>query len=135
MAQVSRTIARALRLNEDLTEAIALAHDLGHPPFGHTGERILNDLFEGGFHHYLQSVRIARFIEKLNLSLEITDSIAKDTGHEEPACLEGQVVKMADRMAARPTQAPATSTTSRAAPKTSPASGTRLAPTSRTICC
>jgi dGTPase len=99
VSQVSRTIARALRLNEDLTEAIALGHDLGHPPFGHTGERCLNDVYPGGFHHYLQSVRVARDIEKLNLSIEVLDSIAKDTGSEEPKFLEGQLVKLADRMA------------------------------------
>lgn len=98
VSQVSRTIARALRLNEDLTEAIALGHDLGHPPFGHMGERILNELIADGFHHYLQSVRVARHIEKLNLSIEVQDSIAKD-GAEEPTALEGQLVKMADRMA------------------------------------
>ncbi len=99
VAQVSRTIARALRLNEDLTEAIALAHDLGHPPFGHIGERVLNQLHPDGFHHYLQSVRIARDIEKLNLTLEVLDALSKDTGPDEPQCLEGQVVKLADRMA------------------------------------
>lgn len=99
VAQVARTISRALRLNEDLTEAIALAHDLGHPPFGHIGERVLNEIYPEGFHHYLQSVRIAERIEPLNLSFEVMDSLRKDSGVEEPAFLEGQVVKLADRMA------------------------------------
>lgn len=99
VSQVSRTIARALRLNEDLTEAIALAHDLGHPPFGHIGERVLNELYADGFHHYLQSARIARDIERLNLTVDVLDAVSKDTGTEEPSSLEGQLVKMADRMA------------------------------------
>lgn len=99
VSQVSRTIARALRLNEDLTEAIALAHDLGHPPFGHIGERVLNELYADGFHHYLQSARIARDIERLNLTVDVLDAVSKDTGAEEPSSLEGQLVKMADRMA------------------------------------
>jgi dGTPase len=99
VAQVSRTIARALQLNEDLAEAIALCHDIGHPPFGHMGERILNELYAPGFHHYLHSARVARDIEKLNLSIEVLDSVSKDTGDEEPTALEGQLVKVADRMA------------------------------------
>jgi len=99
VAQVARTISRALRLNEDLTEAIALAHDLGHPPFGHIGERVLNEIYPGGFHHYLQSVRISEKVEPLNLSFEVLDSLSKDSGSVEPSFLEGQVVKLADRMA------------------------------------
>ncbi|MEB3287476.1 MAG: deoxyguanosinetriphosphate triphosphohydrolase [Vampirovibrionales bacterium] len=100
VAQVSRTIARALRLNEDLTEAIALGHDLGHPPFGHAGETILNELFQnlipGGFHHQRQSLRIAQTIEKLNLSHEVLDGIE---GGPTFLTLEAQVVDLADRMA------------------------------------
>lgn len=100
VAQVSRTIARALRLNEDLTESIALGHDLGHPPFGHTGERILNELAPEGFHHQLQSVRIASVLEDLNLSLETLDGM--EGRHDRKSgfmTLEAQVVETADRMA------------------------------------
>lgn len=81
VSQIARTIARALRLNEDLTESIALGHDLGHTPFGHAGEEVLNNLVEGGFKHYFQSGRVVEFLEKkgkgLNLSIEVIDGIIK----------------------------------------------------------
>lgn len=81
VSQIARTVARALRLNEDLTEAIALGHDLGHTPFGHAGESVLNKLVDGGFKHYFQSVRVVRFLEKkgegLNLTKEVIDGISK----------------------------------------------------------
>jgi dGTPase len=99
VTNVSRTIARALRLNEDLTEAIGMGHDLGHPPFGHNGEGALSDLYHGGFWHNRQSVRVAKTIEKLNLTHETLDGLAKHTGKDNPETLEGQVVKTADRMA------------------------------------
>lgn len=99
VTNVSRTIARALRLNEDLTEAIAMGHDLGHPPFGHNGESALSELYHGGFWHNRQSVRVATVLEKLNLTWETLDGIAKHTGPEKPQTLEGQIVKTADRMA------------------------------------
>lgn len=99
VSQISRTIARALRLNEDLTEAIALGHDLGHTPFGHTGEDVLNELVPGGFRHNEQSVRVVSIIEDLNLTLETIDGIANHTGKIKPFTLEGQVVKIADRIA------------------------------------
>ena len=79
VAQIARTIARGLRLNEDLTEAAALGHDLGHTPFGHAGERALNAVFPGGFHHYNQSLRVVDRLEKngrgLNLTQEVRDGI------------------------------------------------------------
>ncbi|HAK88476.1 MAG TPA: deoxyguanosinetriphosphate triphosphohydrolase, partial [Nitrospiraceae bacterium] len=79
VSQIARTIARALRLNEDLTEAIALGHDLGHTPFGHAGEAILRELHPGGFDHFKQSLRVVDFIEKngqgLNLTKEVRDGI------------------------------------------------------------
>ena len=75
VSQISRTIARALRLNEDLTEAIALGHDLGHTPFGHAGESVLNDLLEDGFHHAEQSLRVVDIIEDLNLTYEVREGI------------------------------------------------------------
>ncbi len=99
VTQVSRTIARALRLNEDLTEAIGMGHDLGHPPFGHNGEGALSDLYHEGFWHNRQSVRVATIIENLNLTHETLDGIAKHTGKDNPETLEGQIVKTADRMA------------------------------------
>ncbi len=81
VSQIARTVARALRLNEDLTEAIALGHDLGHTPFGHAGESVLDKLVDGGFKHYFQSVRVVRFLEKkgegLNLTKEVIDGISK----------------------------------------------------------
>lgn len=104
VAQISRTIARGLNLNEDLTEAIALGHDLGHTPFGHCGEKTLNEIHEGGFKHNKQSLRIVDLLEKddlygLNLTQEVRDGILNHTGEENPYTLEGQVVKLSDRIA------------------------------------
>lgn len=103
VAQIARTIARALRLNEDLTEAIALGHDLGHTPFGHAGERALQELTNTGFTHYEQSVRVCERIEKngkgLNLTAEVLDGILHHTRGEEAHTLEGRIVRTADRVA------------------------------------
>lgn len=99
VTHVSRTIARALRLNEDLTEAIGLGHDIGHPPFGHTGEAALAHLYDGGFLHNLHSIRMATLIEPLNLTQETLDGFANHTGKGTAETLEGQIVKTADRMA------------------------------------
>ena len=103
VAQIARTIARALRLNEDLTEAVALGHDLGHTPFGHAGERALNQVFENGFRHYEQSVRVVEKIEKggegLNLTDEVKNGILCHTRGEEAYTLEGQIIKIADKIA------------------------------------
>lgn len=103
VAQIARTIARALRLNEDLTEAIALAHDLGHTPFGHAGERCLNRLMEEGFRHYEQSVRVVERLENngrgLNLTWEVRDGILHHTKGDVAATLEGRIVRWADRIA------------------------------------
>ncbi len=123
VAQIARTIARALRLNEDLTEAVAIGHDLGHPPFGHAGEAALDEAMRphGGFHHVLQSLRVVQLLERrrradgtevrgLNLTWETLDGIG---GHSKgladleavtdperlPATLEGQIVRLADRIA------------------------------------
>lgn len=105
VAQISRTIARALDLNEDLTEAIALGHDLGHTPFGHAGEAALAQLV-GHFRHNEQSLRVVDVLEKhspvypgLNLTFEVRDGILNHTGPQMPATLEGQVVKLGDRIA------------------------------------
>jgi len=99
VSQISRDIARALRLNEDLTEAIALGHDLGHTPFGHAGERILDELSPFGFCHNAQSVRICEKLEKLNLTAEVLDGILGHTGDSIPQTLEGKIVRIADRIA------------------------------------
>ena len=103
VSQIARTIARSLRLNEDLTEAIALGHDLGHTPFGHAGERTLNRLNPDGFHHYLQSVRVASRLEKnftgLNLTKDVLNGFATHTKGEWASTLEGCVVRYADRIA------------------------------------
>ena len=103
VSQIARTIARALRLNEDLTESIALGHDLGHTPFGHAGERALNDCVEGGFTHYNQSARTCRRLEKngkgLNLTKEVLDGIENHTKGKMPFTLEGRVVRISDRIA------------------------------------
>ncbi len=103
VAQLSRTVAKALRLNEDLTDAIALGHDLGHTPFGHAGERALNDICPLGFVHSEQSVRVVEKLEKkgegLNLTWEVRDGIRnhRSTGH--PSTLEGQIVRICDKIA------------------------------------
>lgn len=103
VSQIARTIARALRLNEDLTEAIALGHDLGHTPFGHAGERAINGLVSFGFNHYEQSKRVCEKIEKggkgLNLTLEVLDGIERHTCGEWPKSLEGKIVRISDRIA------------------------------------
>jgi len=103
VAQVARTLARALRLNEDLTEAIALGHDLGHTPFGHIGERSLDELMPEGFRHNEQSRRCVEVLENdgagLNLTWEVRDGILCHSGQQFPATLEGQCVRRADRIA------------------------------------
>ena len=104
VAQISRTIARALRLNEDLTEAIALGHDLGHTPFGHIGENALSMFLPGdGFQHNEQSLRVVEVLEYegkgLNLTWEVRDGILNHSGGAMPATLEGQIVRTADRIA------------------------------------
>lgn len=102
VAQIARTIARGLRLNEDLTEAIALGHDLGHTPFGHIGERTLARLNLSGFRHSEQSVRVVETLEGkggLNLTWEVRDGIANHSGGARAATLEGRVVAKADRIA------------------------------------
>ena len=102
VAQIARTISRALRLNEDLTEAIALGHDLGHTPFGHDGERTLAALYSGGFKHYQQSVRVVERIERegkgLNLTKEVKNGILCHTNMVADT-LEGVIVKFADKIA------------------------------------
>jgi dGTPase len=106
-AGIARVVARALRLNEDLTEAIALGHDLGHPPFGHTGEealdQILAERFGRGFRHNEHSLRIVEVLEKegrgLNLTREVRDGILNHTGPGEPETLEGRIVRIVDRVA------------------------------------
>ena len=101
--RIARTIARALGLNEDLTEAIAMGHDLGHTPFGHAGERALAAVMPGGFAHYEQSVRVADRLEKngegLNLTWEVRNGILCHTKGRNAATLEGQVVRLADHIA------------------------------------
>ena len=105
VAQVARTAARILRYNEDLTEAIALGHDLGHTPFGHVGETILNNIHPGGFVHNVQSLRTVDKIEDtsrrrgLNLTFEVRDGILNHRGAGVPVTLEGQIVKICDRIA------------------------------------
>lgn len=114
VSQVARTVAKVLRLNEELTEAIALGHDLGHTPFGHAGERVLNDLMPGGFSHYEQSLRIVNVLEQerrgLNLTWEVRDGIGKHSKGKDgapigmqpslrAATLEGQVARVADLIA------------------------------------
>ncbi|MBR2216095.1 MAG: deoxyguanosinetriphosphate triphosphohydrolase [Selenomonadaceae bacterium] len=101
VAQISRTIARGLRLNEDLTEAIALGHDVGHTPFGHAGEAAMNELV-GHFAHNEQSLRIVECLEGgkgLNLTFETMDGIVNHTGKNLPRTLEGRIVRTADRIA------------------------------------
>ncbi|MGO9611840.1 MAG: deoxyguanosinetriphosphate triphosphohydrolase [Dissulfurispiraceae bacterium] len=113
VSQIARTIGRALRLNEDLIEAIALGHDLGHTPFGHAGEAILREIHPGGFDHFKQSLRVVDFIEKdgqgLNLTNEVRDGIIKhskgkglivpDSAKDRPVTLEGIVVRVSDIIA------------------------------------
>ena len=100
VSQVARTISRCLRLNEDLVEAIALGHDLGHTPFGHIGESTLNRLLPGGFRHNEQSLRVVDILEPLNLTYEVRNGILCHTGEDKCAdTLEGRVVRVADRIA------------------------------------
>ena len=103
VSQIARTIARALRLNEDLTEAVALGHDLGHPPFGHAGERALNRLMPNGFRHYEQSVRVVERLENdgrgLNLTFEVRDGIRCHTTGQEARTMEGRIIRWADKIA------------------------------------
>jgi len=111
VSQIARTIARSLRLNEDLTEAIALGHDLGHTPFGHAGEDVLREIYPGGFKHYKQSLRVVDVLEKkgrgLNLTFEVRDGILKHskgkgaifTARRKGETLEGQIVRISDIIA------------------------------------
>lgn len=113
VSQIARTIAKSLLLNEDLVEAISLAHDLGHTPFGHAGEAVLNNLREGGFHHNEQSLRVVDILEKggkgLNLTIEVRDGIVKHSkgkgdifvksDSEKPLTMEAEVVRIADVIA------------------------------------
>ena len=103
VSRIARTMARALALNEDLAEAIALGHDLGHTPFGHAGERLLNEMMPGGFAHYKQSVRVVERLEKggagLNLTWEVRNGIVCHTKGTPAATLEGQLVRLADHIA------------------------------------
>lgn len=106
VSQIARTVARALKLNEDLVEAIALGHDLGHTPFGHAGEAALTEITGSEFKHNIQSLRVVDLLEKrnsgsrgLNLSLEVRDGILNHTGAKKPFTLEGQIVRIADRVA------------------------------------
>lgn len=103
VAQLARTIAKALRLNEDLADAIALGHDLGHTPFGHAGERALNEVCQDGFRHYEQSVRVVEVLEKkgkgLSLTWEVRDGIRNHRTAGKPHTLEGQIVRYCDKIA------------------------------------
>lgn len=103
VAQIARTIARSLRLNEDLTEAIALGHDLGHTPFGHSGERGLNKICPYGFKHNEQSLRVVDYIENdgkgMNLTFEVRDGILKHTEDDMPKTAEGKIIRIADKIA------------------------------------
>ncbi len=103
VSQNARTVAKALRLNEDLTEAIALGHDLGHTPFGHAGERVLDRICPGGFHHQEQSVRVVELLEKdgkgLNLTKEVRDGIRNHSTAGNPSTLEGKIVRICDKIA------------------------------------
>lgn len=103
VSQIARTIAGALKLNEALTEAIALGHDLGHTPFGHSGEAILNKLCPDGFAHYQQSVRVVEVLEKkgagLNLTWEVRDGIMNHRTSGNPSTLEGHIVRLSDKIA------------------------------------
>jgi dGTPase len=103
VSQIARTIAKALRLNEDLTEAIALGHDLGHTPFGHAGEWALNHVCEDGFSHYEQSIRVVELLEKkgmgLNLTKEVRDGIVNHRTSGKPSTMEGKIVRLSDKIA------------------------------------
>ncbi len=103
VTQIARIIARALRLNEDLCEAAALGHDLGHTPFGHSGERAMQMFYSKDFAHYKQSVRVVEKLENngegLNLTWEVKDAILNHTGDSEASTLEGKIIKIADRIA------------------------------------
>ena len=105
VSQIARTIARSLGLNEDLTEAIAMGHDLGHTPFGHNGEKVLDELYDGGFRHNVQSLRVVDVLESngvrrgMNLTEEVRDGILNHTGSGIPYTLDGQIVKISDRVA------------------------------------
>ena len=103
VSQIARTIAKSLRLNESLTEAIALGHDLGHTPFGHSGEAVLDQICEDGFTHYEQSVRIVEVLEKdgkgLNLTWEVRDGILNHRTAGHPSTLEGAIVRLSDKIA------------------------------------
>ena len=103
VSQISRTITKALELNEDLAEAIALGHDLGHTPFGHAGERALNAICPEGFRHHIQSLRVVELLEKrgkgLNLTKEVRDGIANHQTSGNPSTLEGKIVRLSDKIA------------------------------------
>src|SRR5574344_2422279 len=99
VSQIARTISRALFLNEDLTEAIALGHDLGHTPFGHCGEGVLNELMPDGFYHNIQSVRVVEVLEDLNLCRETVDGILTHSWGYKPKTPEAQAVQLADKIA------------------------------------
>lgn len=103
VAQIARTVARGLRLNEDLAEAIALGHDLGHTPFGHAGEEVLDKISKLGFKHNEQSLRVVEVLERdgngLNLSKEVRDGIVNHNGGNTASTLEGKIIKLADRIA------------------------------------
>ena len=105
VAQIGRTLARALKLNEDLIEAMALGHDLGHTPFGHTGEKVLNELHPNGFRHNEQSIRVVDLLEGkekrigLNLTYEVKEGILNHSGNRVSETLEGRILKYADRIA------------------------------------
>ena len=106
VSQIARTIARGSGLNEDLAEAIAMGHDLGHTPFGHSGEAVLNEIYPGGFKHNVQSLRVVDILESanssrrgMNLTYEVRDGILNHTGPVMPVTAEGQIVKISDRIA------------------------------------
>ena len=103
VSQISRIIARSLRLNEDLTEAVAMGHDIGHTPFGHAGEFAMQKCFDFGFTHYRQSLRVVEELENngqgLNLTWEVRDGIVNHSGNSVASTLEGVIVKIADRIA------------------------------------
>jgi dGTPase len=100
---IARNVARALALNEDLTEAVGLGHDLGHPPFGHIGEAVLDrcvrERYGESFRHNHHSLRVVEKIERLNLTEQVRDGILRHTGDEQPATLEGRIVRVVDRIA------------------------------------